>query len=140
MMNFEPNQMLKTVTQPPITKEQLKQYALASGDDNPIHLDDQFAQQAGFPSVIVHGMLSMGFLGDCLSLNFPNERFELKNFNCRFKKVTFPGDVITSGGKIRSVNSDGSLTVTLWTETMGNRGWVIGVPGDARKGLDAACG
>ena len=116
MMKFEQNQMLKSVTKPPITKEQLKQYAVAAGDDNPIHLDDQFAQQAGFPSVIVHGMLSMGFLGDCLTLNFPLEAFELKKFNCRFKKVTFPGDVVTSAGKVRSVNPDGSLTVSLWTE------------------------
>ena len=115
-MSFELNQMLESLVKPAVTKEQLKEYALASGDNNPIHLNDGFAAEAGFPSVIVHGMLSMGFLGDCLNLNFPPDKFELKLFNTRFKKVTFPGDVITSKGKIRSLNADGSLTVSLWTE------------------------
>jgi acyl dehydratase len=115
-VKFEQNQMLKPLSKPPVTKEQLQNYAEASGDNNPIHLDDNFAREAGFPSVIAHGMLSMAFLGDCINFNFPPEQFELKNFNCRFKKVTFPGDVITCTGKVRAVNADGSLTVTLWSE------------------------
>jgi acyl dehydratase len=115
-MKFELNQMLNPLSKPPVTKEQLRENAEASGDNNPIHLDDKFAHEAGFPSVIAHGMLSMAFLGDCINFNFPPELFDLKSFNCRFKKVTFPGDVITCTGKIRTVGPDGSLIVTLWSE------------------------
>ncbi|MET8505512.1 MaoC/PaaZ C-terminal domain-containing protein [Streptomyces sp. NPDC004787] len=42
-----------------LTRADLRRYAAASGDHNPIHLDDAAARAAGFPSVIAHGMLSM---------------------------------------------------------------------------------
>lgn len=38
----------------------LVRYAGASGDFNPIHWDEAFAQRVGLPTVIVHGMLTMG--------------------------------------------------------------------------------
>lgn len=115
-MIFEVNQPLRSLSKAPISREQLIQYAKASGDSNPIHLDENFAKAAGFPSVIAHGMLSMAFMGDCVNYNFSPTEFELKSFSCRFKKVTFPGDTITASGKIRSINSDGSLSLALWTE------------------------
>lgn len=115
-MTFEPNELLKPLEKPPITKEQLRDYARASGDNNPIHLDDTFAKSAGFPSVIAHGMLSMAFMGDLIDFNFPPSQYKLKQFSCRFKKVTFPGDVITSKGKVKSIDSEGKITLTLWAE------------------------
>lgn len=115
-MRFEPNQPLRPLSKAPITVEQLKDYAKASGDNNPIHLDEKFAHEAGFPSVIAHGMLSMAFMGDCVNYNFPPNEYEIKSFSCRFKKVTFPGDKITASGKIKSTNADGSITLALWTE------------------------
>src|SRR5258708_39652776 len=44
------------------TKAQIAAYAEASGDHNPIHLDDDFAQKVGLPGVIAHGMLQMGLM------------------------------------------------------------------------------
>lgn len=43
-----------------ITRDMLVRYAAASGDFNPIHYNDAFAQQVGLPGVIAHGMLTMG--------------------------------------------------------------------------------
>ena len=50
----------RTVT---FTKEHIADYAEASGDHNPIHLDDQFARTVGLPGVIAHGLLQMGLMG-----------------------------------------------------------------------------
>jgi len=44
------------------TKEQIAAYAEASGDRNPIHLDDEFARTVGLPGIIAHGMLQMGLM------------------------------------------------------------------------------
>src|SRR5207253_3519181 len=44
-----------------VTVEQIRQYADASGDRNPIHLDEAFARSAGLPGAIAHGMLTMAF-------------------------------------------------------------------------------
>ena len=57
---------LPSLVKGPITREHLKRYADASGDHNPIHLDEEFAKSAGYPSVFAHGMLSMGYLGELL--------------------------------------------------------------------------
>jgi acyl dehydratase len=44
----------------PFDRAALVRYAGASGDFNPIHWDEAFAQRVGLPTVIVHGMLTMG--------------------------------------------------------------------------------
>jgi acyl dehydratase len=57
----------------PLDRATLQRYAAASGDLNPLHLDPAFARQAGFPDVIVHGMLGMAMLGRLLSDCLPAE-------------------------------------------------------------------
>ena len=46
-----------------IDRALLKQYADASGDQNPIHQDEAFAKSVGLPDVIAHGMLTMALAG-----------------------------------------------------------------------------
>lgn len=43
-----------------LTRDSLVRYAGASGDFNPIHYRDDFAQEVGLPGVLAHGMLTMG--------------------------------------------------------------------------------
>ena len=50
-----------------INRALLKQYADASGDQNPIHQDEAFAKSVGLPDVIAHGMLTMAFVGKYVS-------------------------------------------------------------------------
>ena len=45
-----------------ITRDLLKQYAKASGDTNPIHVNDTIAERAGLKGVIAHGLFSFGFM------------------------------------------------------------------------------
>ena len=101
MSVWETGQKLKALAKPAITREQLRAYAGASGDPNPIHLDEAFAKEAGFPSVIAHGMLSMAFLGDHLRYNFPESHYRVLRFRVKFKKVTFPGDILLCEGTVR---------------------------------------
>lgn len=42
----------------PITRDDVRRYADASGDHNPIHLDDDAARALGLPGVVAHGMLT----------------------------------------------------------------------------------
>jgi acyl dehydratase len=108
-------QLLTPLEKPPITEGQLKEYAEASLDHNPIHLDPQFAKEAGFPSVIAHGMLSMAFLADYLRSHFPASRYDLARMKTRFRKVTFPGDQLTCEGKVKEVLPDGTAVVAVST-------------------------
>jgi len=45
-----------------LTRDLLKQYAKASGDTNPIHVNDAVAEAAGLKGVIAHGLFSFGFI------------------------------------------------------------------------------
>ena len=50
-----------------VNRALLKQYADASGDQNPIHQDEAFAKSVGLPDVIAHGMLTMALVGKYVS-------------------------------------------------------------------------
>lgn len=127
-MKWEKGQTLKPFTKPPFKREELQAYANASGDHNKIHLDENFAKEGGFPSVIVHGMLSMSYLADVLGLNFPEVEYDLTRFKGRFRKVTFPGDSLTLEGEIKNVQENGYLTVSVWAK---NQSGEVKVDGEA---------
>lgn len=73
------------------TEAQIAAYAKASGDHNPIHVDDAFARSVGLPGVIAHGMLQMGLLARVAA---PPGR-ELTRLSCRFATMVRPGDSVT---------------------------------------------
>ncbi len=115
-MNWEIGQELNVVVKPPITTEQLGLYADAAHDRNPIHLDEKFAREAGFPSVIVHGMLPMAFMADTILANFPESDFIVRKFRARFRKVTFPGNRLSCGGTVKKISAEGSFTISVWAK------------------------
>ena len=73
----------------PINRALLKQYADASGDQNPIHQDEAFAKSVGLPDVIAHGMLTMALAGKFLS--DISGSVAVKEFSAKFiKPVVVP--------------------------------------------------
>ncbi|MEK4024743.1 MaoC/PaaZ C-terminal domain-containing protein [Sporosarcina sp. FSL W7-1283] len=107
------DQKLEPMVKPPITKVQLAQYAGASGDFNPLHLDDGFAQKIGMDGVIAHGMLVMGFLGEYV-MKIAGKEARVANFKMRFGKMTVPGDEISCTGVVkRTYEEDGKRWIAL---------------------------
>src|SRR5210317_1792383 len=86
---------------PPISRFTLALYAGASGDHNPIHIDSDFARNAGMPDVFAHGMLSMAYLGRMLTNWQPQAT--LRKFSNRFAAITHLQDVITCQGRVVEV-------------------------------------
>jgi acyl dehydratase len=89
------------------TREQIEAYAEASGDHNPIHLDDEFARSVGLPGVIAHGMLQMG-LAARVAVEEAGGAGRLRRLTCRFSGMVRPGDTIT----FRAEEKDGKVDVT----------------------------
>jgi len=80
------DQLIASVTTPVLTRERVAEYAEASGDLNPVHLDSAVAKSAGHSDVIVHGMLVMALAANALS-DIPGiARLDL--FSVRFVAVT----------------------------------------------------
>ena len=63
----------------------LKQYADASGDQNPIHQNEEFALSVGLPNVIAHGMLTMALVGKYVS-DFAGGSVNVLEYSARFIK------------------------------------------------------
>lgn len=101
-------QALPVLKKPPITKVQLVKYAGASGDFNPLHTDDEFAQKIGMNGVIAHGMLIMGFLGQYI-MELAGTTAEIKQFKMRFGAMTIPGDLITCSSTVEKIYEEDGL-------------------------------
>ncbi|HVN70788.1 MAG TPA: MaoC/PaaZ C-terminal domain-containing protein [Desulfomonilia bacterium] len=94
----------------PLIKLQHVIYAGASGDFNPLHVDDDFAKAVGMKDgVIAHGMLIMGFVGQAITSWIPKK--DLKRFGVRFAGMTKPGNTITVTGKVTDKKTQGGLNL-----------------------------
>ena len=83
-----------------LDRELLKQYADASGDQNPIHQNEEFALSVGLPNVIAHGMLTMALVGKYVS-DFAGGSANVIEYSARFTKPV----IVPAGEKV-------DLTVT----------------------------
>ena len=82
----------------PLTRHTLALYCGASGDHNPIHVDFDYAKEAGLDDVIAHGMLSMGYLGKMLTNWIPQK--QIRSYQARFTAMTHIGETVCCSGRI----------------------------------------
>jgi acyl dehydratase len=68
-----------------INRAALVNYANASGDQNPIHQDEEFAKSVGLENVIAHGMYTMGLVGQYVS-SMAGSSSKVREFSARFTK------------------------------------------------------
>ena len=68
-----------------LTRDDLVRYAGASGDFNPIHYRDDFAQSVGLPGVLAHGMLTMAVAGS-LATDWLGAGGYVRDFQSRFTR------------------------------------------------------
>ncbi|WP_338656183.1 MaoC/PaaZ C-terminal domain-containing protein [Sporosarcina psychrophila] len=124
--SLKEGQQLESLTKQTITKVQLVKYAGASGDFNPLHTDDEFAQKVGMDGVIAHGMLVMGFLGEYV-MGIAGDCAEPSRFRMRFGAVTRPGDRITCSAIVEKVYEEvGERFVDLALKAEKAPGEVVG--------------
>jgi acyl dehydratase len=118
---------------PALTRTTLALYAGASGDHNPIHVDIDFARDAGMPDVFAHGMLSMAWLGRLLT-NWAPQR-DLREFSVRFSAMTNVGERIVCTGRVaEKLERDGERLVRVAVATANEAGEVK-LSGDALVAL-----
>jgi acyl dehydratase len=92
-----------------INRELLKAYADASGDQNPIHQNEEFALSVGLPNVIAHGMLTMALVGKYVT-DWAGGSSNITHYGARFiKPVIVPADIdvdLTVTAAISAVEND----------------------------------
>lgn len=81
------------------TKRLAVKFAGASGDFYEIHYDKDFAVEAGFPDVIVHGAQKASFSAQMLT-DWMGLEGVLKKVNCSFRGIDFFNVDLICGGKV----------------------------------------
>jgi acyl dehydratase len=88
-------------------------YAGASGDFNPIHIDDEFAKQVGLPRNILHGLYSMALVARAGAALADGDPRALRRLKVQFRGMGVPEEEIVVTGTVREVDGD---TVVVDTE------------------------
>ena len=94
-------------------------YAGASGDFNPIHIDDEFARQVGLPGKILHGLWTMAQVARAQT-EAAGGPHALKRLEVQFRGMGLPEQEIAVTGTVRDV-TDGVATVDTVAEQGGNQ-------------------
>jgi 3-hydroxybutyryl-CoA dehydratase len=79
-----------------LTQPLLQQYADASGDHNPIHIDEEFAKTTQMGGTIAHGMLVLSFISEMMAGAFGKRWLESGSLEVRFRNPARPGDRVTA--------------------------------------------
>lgn len=126
-------ELVRRVTQPDISK-----YAEASGDYNPIHIDEQFAAATPLGGTIAHGMLVLAYMSEMLSAAFGEPWDSTGRLSLRFRSPARPGDTLTVSGQVESVTEEsGIVSVTCPLSCCNQAGEVV-VSGEARVRIPAS--
>jgi 3-hydroxybutyryl-CoA dehydratase len=78
-----------------VTEEMIAHFAEATGDDNPVHLDEEFAETSIFKKRVAHGMLTAGILSGVFGTQFPGQGTIYISQTLKFLRPVFIGDEIT---------------------------------------------
>ena len=104
-----------------LDREMLKAYADASGDQNPIHQNEEFAVSVGLPNVIAHGMLTMALVGKYVT-DWAGGAAAVKEYSARFvKPVIVPADQkvdLTVSATVSEITGD-KISITLSATSAG---------------------
>lgn len=112
-----------------VTDELVRAFAEISGDHNPIHLDEEFAERTRFGRRIAHGMLSGAFISAVLGYEFAEKKIVYMSQTLKFTAPVFIGDTVTTTVTVTAIREDKPI-VTLETVCTNQNGEVV-VKGEA---------
>lgn len=90
-------------------------YAGASGDFNPIHIDERFAVEVGLPGRILHGLYSMAQVARAVTEAGGGPQ-SLRRLSVQFRGMGLPEHELTVTGTVREVDDGVALIETVCTQ------------------------
>ncbi|WP_376793298.1 MaoC family dehydratase [Thermoflexus sp.] len=104
-----------------ITQADIEAFAALTGDNNPLHLDEVFAQNTRFGRPIAHGMLVAGLISTVLGRLLPGPGTIYLSQSLQFVRPVYPGDTITATVEVIRIREDKPI-VTLATRCVNQNG------------------
>ena len=103
-----------------VTREDVKAYADAGGDQNPLHQDETVARAAGFPGIVAHGMFTMGHLAACVS-RWAGGPERIRRLTAQFRAPVYMGEEIVAAGRVKAVDAErGVALLECWVSVERN--------------------
>ena len=118
-----------------IKQEDINLYAQASGDFNPIHIDEAFAARTPVGGTIAHGMLILAYVIQTITASFGPGWLSGGRLAVRFRTPARPGDTLAIGGKVKSIESQGGISYATCNVVCHNQKGEVVINGEARVGL-----
>jgi 3-hydroxybutyryl-CoA dehydratase len=118
-----------------VSDKDIAAFAEATGDNQPLHLDDAYAAKTRFKKRLAHGMLSAGFISAALGTKLaPNATVIYLSQSMRFLRPVFPGDAVTAKIEVTAIDPEKRF-VTCKTECVNQDGQSV-LSGEAQVLLD----
>lgn len=87
-----------------ISEADVKNFANISGDRNPVHMDDIYAEKSRFGKRIAHGMFSTSFFSALFGMKLPGPGCVYVSQSIRFRKPVYIGDTVTAYIEVTEVD------------------------------------
>lgn len=114
-----------------VTQESIRRYAEASGDYNPIHVDEEYARATPFGGIIAHGMLVLAYLSEMMAAAFGDDWLAGGRLKVRFRAPARPGDTLTVRAEARRAREVNGGRVFEYNVACSNQGGETLVSGTA---------
>ena len=99
-----------------VKRDDVKAYADASGDQNPLHQDEAFARSVGFPGIIAHGMFTMAHVVKAVT-DWAGDPGALRSIKVQFRAVVFMDETLVARGEVASkVEAARRVRLRVWAE------------------------
>lgn len=107
-----------------VTDDDIRKFADLIGDDNSVHLDDEYARRTRFGRRIAHGMLGASLVSAVLGTRLPGPGTIYLSQTFKFTAPVYPGDEVTARATVKAVK-EGKPIVTLETVCTNQRGETV---------------
>ncbi|MCM2280369.1 MAG: MaoC family dehydratase [Bdellovibrionaceae bacterium] len=107
-----------------ITDEAVREFARLSGDNNPIHLDEEYAAKTRFKRRIAHGMMTASLLSRVAGTQLPGPGSIYLNQHMKFKQPAYIGDTVVAEIKVLNIRPDKPI-VSLSTIVRNQNGEIL---------------
>lgn len=94
-----------------VTEDMMDKFRAITGDDNPLHNDEDYARSEGHPGRVVYGMLSASLLSTLAGVYLPGKRSLIHEVKIKFAKPVYIGDTLTVEGTVEEKHDVYSLLV-----------------------------
>jgi len=108
-----------------ISSSDVNMFAKLTGDNSPLHMEDQFARERGFKGRVVHGGLLVGCISQLVGVHFPGKNSIIQTLDIKFSHPAYIGDLLKIHSIIDQISESMGTIILKLAITNQNTGQVL---------------